>query len=307
MNQLRIIKPLIRAKPALVGLLTAMLYALAVCCYGDVAGPRFALYLVKAPFRDSHGDIEKVTLESEPLLTEKDLASYDWQTHTLTLTHSGAQRIPKLEDVGTGGKAFVIMADGQRCYQGAFWTSLSSCSSSLPVIDVWPRTDSFQIQRAYPSAKFAVGDDPRPDERIRRVLKALGKIKDTAAAISTERPPLDIPKEVRTRDELVRTFGSSVGFGPVQRAEFRRSGRQIFAVWYCPFSGRSACFLQAYYYDPARIRWTLFIDRLVEGTYDLSAEMPWREEALVFRDAEGKVVVKESVANLPAEKWYEGK
>jgi hypothetical protein len=33
------------------------------------------------------------------------------------------------------------------------------------------------------------------------------------------------PKEIKTRDELVKTFGTSVGFGPVQRAEFSQFGR----------------------------------------------------------------------------------
>jgi len=117
---------------------------------------------------------------------------------------------------------------------------------------------------------------------------------------------LKVPKEVKTRDELVKTFGKSVGFGPVERAEFSRSGRQVFAVWYCPFSGRAACYLHTYYYDPTKAEWILFIDRLIEGASDLSAEMP-SSESLIFRDSSGKVVVTESVTKLPAEKWYDKK
>ena len=116
-----------------------------------------------------------------------------------------------------------------------------------------------------------------------------------------------LPKNVKTRDELVKTFGKSVGFGPVQRAEFSRYGREIFAVWYCPFSGRAACYLHAYYYDPTKAEWTLFIDRLMEGTHDLSAEMPHGEEVLIFRDVHEKIVLKESVSKLPADKWDEKK
>ncbi len=118
---------------------------------------------------------------------------------------------------------------------------------------------------------------------------------------------LKVPKEIKTRDELLKTFGTSAGFGPVQRAEFSQYGRQIFVVWYCPFSGRAACYLHAYYYDPAKADWVLFIDHLVEGTHDLSAEMPSKGEELVFRDADGKVILKTSVAELPSEKWYEKK
>lgn len=114
---------------------------------------------------------------------------------------------------------------------------------------------------------------------------------------------LKVPKEVKTRDELVKKFGKSVGFGAVQRAEFSRSGRQVFAVWYCPFSGRAACYLHTYYYDPTRAAWILFIDRLIEGASDLSAEMPSSRESLIFRDSGGKVILTESVAKLPAEEW----
>jgi hypothetical protein len=73
-------------------------------------------------------------------------------------------------------------------------------------------------------------------------------------------------------------------------------------VWYDPFSGRSACYLHAYYYAPAKRQWILFIDRLVKGPSDLSAEMT--RDSLVFRNLQGTVVFKESVSKLPMEKWY---
>jgi hypothetical protein len=119
--------------------------------------------------------------------------------------------------------------------------------------------------------------------------------------------PITVPKEVKTRDELIKTFGTSVGFGSVERAEFSRGGRQVFAVWYCPFSGRAACYLHAYYFDPAKAEWILFVDRLVEGAPDLSAEMPTQGQSLIFRDAAGKIVVTESVAKIPVEKRYDKK
>jgi hypothetical protein len=116
-----------------------------------------------------------------------------------------------------------------------------------------------------------------------------------------------VPKEAKSREELVKTFGTSIGFGPVQRAEFSQNGRQIFVVWYCPFSGRAACYLHSYYYDPSKSEWILFVDRLIEGASDLSAEIPSFREVLVIRDSTGKVVLEQSVAKLPAEKWYEKK
>jgi hypothetical protein len=146
---------------------------LGLCSGSEGTKPRFALYLVKA----HHAEMKQSELESEPLLTEQDIVSYDWPTHTIALTKSGEKKIPDIKAVGTGGVEFVIVADGQRCYRGAFWASLSSQSHGEPVIDVLRRGRTLQIQRAYPDASFAVGDDPRSDPRILQALEAAGKIK----------------------------------------------------------------------------------------------------------------------------------
>lgn len=123
-----------------------------------------------------------------------------------------------------------------------------------------------------------------------------------ASCSSGARPTEQLPKAIKTRDELVKLFGKSRGFGPVQRAEFSVSGRQVLCVWYDPFSGRAACFLHAYYYDPTRHEWILFIDRLLENQSDLSAEMT--HDSLIFRNSSGTVVLKEPVLKLPSEEWY---
>jgi hypothetical protein len=170
------------------------------CCGADEPKPRFGLYLVKVP----DADLAKTGLENRPLLTEQDLASYDWQTHALTLTESAKKKIREVK-VGVSGKQFVIVADGQRCYQGAFWTGFSSISHDHPVIEV----DGFkvddkgrlsedgnglvvEIQRAYPTAEFAAaGDDPRPDPRILRALTAMRKIKNAEPSAPAKRASPD--------------------------------------------------------------------------------------------------------------------
>jgi len=114
-------------------------------------------------------------------------------------------------------------------------------------------------------------------------------------------PLRPLSKAAKTSDEIIKAFGTSVGFGRVQTAQFRRHGRQVFALWYDPFSGRSACYLNAYYYDYDKSHWVLFIDRFIDGFSDLSAEMP-SMDVLIFRGADGKVAVQASVAKLPWKK-----
>jgi hypothetical protein len=106
------------------------------------------------------------------------------------------------------------------------------------------------------------------------------------------------PREAKTRDELVKQFGTTIGFGHVEKWEFTTAGRQLIAFWYCPYSGRAACYVHAYYYAAAIQRWVLFIDRLLEPATGLSAEIS-SDHSLVFKNRDGKVAVKESLDALP--------
>ena len=110
------------------------------------------------------------------------------------------------------------------------------------------------------------------------------------------------PRLARTTEEITKAVEGQKGFGVIQSVQFRRDGRQVFAVWYDPFSGRAACYLHAYYFDDEKARWIRFIDRVVEGTSDLSAEMPILAEVVIFKDPNEKVLVKESVARYPRKK-----
>jgi len=109
------------------------------------------------------------------------------------------------------------------------------------------------------------------------------------------------PKESKTIEEITKAVGGHNSFG-VKTAQLSRWGRQIFAVWYCPFSGRDSCYLHAYYYDYDKARWIRFVDELVDGTHDLSVEMTTGEAAVIFRRTDGKVVQQVSVAKFPHKK-----
>jgi hypothetical protein len=115
--------------------------------------------------------------------------------------------------------------------------------------------------------------------------------------------PKAAPKEANTSEEIKKVVGSKVGFGPVNRAEFRSHGRELLALWYCPTSGEAACYLQAWYCDPEKSKWIQFINRRIGDTHDLSVELPVQGEDLVFKDFRGKVVLRESIAKVPAKNW----
>jgi hypothetical protein len=144
--------------------------------------PRLAIYYSKEKKHDNNVSLEKVELDDYQLLTEKHIVSYDWDTHTITLTKEGIQKIPASSLIGVRGRSFVIVADGERCYLGAFWTSFSSISCPVPVINIL-RLDApiesgqIQIERAYPTAQFGIGADPRFDNRIKKVLEETGKLR----------------------------------------------------------------------------------------------------------------------------------
>lgn len=107
------------------------------------------------------------------------------------------------------------------------------------------------------------------------------------------------PKATATRGELVKHFGTTIGFGQVAKWEFTTAGRELIIFSYCPYSGRAACYVHAYYRSRAQQAWVLFIDRVIEPAIKLSAEISSDDHLLVLKDMEGKVVEKQSIRSLP--------
>lgn len=110
------------------------------------------------------------------------------------------------------------------------------------------------------------------------------------------------PKDAKAIEQIVQALVPMKGFGCIQTAQFNISGRQVFAVWYDPFSGRAACYLYAYYFDHRTTRWIQFVDRFVDHSSDLSAEC--KPDTLVFRNERDEVVLREPLAKVPAKQWW---
>jgi hypothetical protein len=106
-------------------------------------------------------------------------------------------------------------------------------------------------------------------------------------------------KSAATREELVKHFGTMIGFGHVVKWEFTTAGRELIVFSYCPYSGRAACYVHAYHRNRAQQAWLLFIDRLIEPAIRLSAEISNDDHLLVLKDMEGKVVEKQTIPSLP--------
>jgi len=122
---------------------------------------------------------EDIPLAKYPLISDRDIESYDWTTHTLTVDRSAIRRI---RTPWVWGTPFVVVADGQPVYVGAFYTAASSQSCPVPVVvadGVLNRTNTLVIERAYPAATPDwLANDPRSDKRVKNALQALGRLKE---------------------------------------------------------------------------------------------------------------------------------
>lgn len=156
--------------------------------FADTPAPKkhtFAIYLaprvdyiVLAGMRPN--DLMGHTLEDSPIITDEDILSYDFERHAMTLKPEALARLPRPKVSGNG---FVVMADGQRIYLGAFTTCVSSMSFAVPSIMVDGRAlntnqppNVLVIDRAYPDTLSCKGPDPRSDPRIKEALTGLHKL-----------------------------------------------------------------------------------------------------------------------------------
>ena len=167
---------------------SALIIALFCACSSRAAdAPRIAFHFIQAEGK-AFSDLK---IEVRPFLTDADMLTYGWINHTMAVRPNAIARLPDMKQVGTGGKAFVVVVDGERRFRGAFWGSYSSISHFHPVILV-DHYDAARvtIYRMYPTlnptgevemivdgSKVPVAD-PREDEALKRVLNELGKLKE---------------------------------------------------------------------------------------------------------------------------------
>lgn len=135
--------------------------------------------LTASQIRDA--SLNSLKLQEKPFFTSRELLSYDVSAHALYLTPVGFKQLttPFMEQGRAliHGLPFVVMAEGKRCYVGAFISSFSSFGLDLPCITDFsylrnrPGLNRIIMEGGYPTIHAR---DQRPNPRIIAVLKKEG-------------------------------------------------------------------------------------------------------------------------------------
>jgi hypothetical protein len=148
----------------------------------------FAIYrtaeiVALGPLLTGKLDWTHVKLAAVPLISDGDLVAYDFTNHVMTVKPEVFRRLPGSE------VPFVVVADGERIYLGAFMAWQSSKTLCIPCIvpdavrppfDLAEKWNTLPIDDGFPPSyrsAMCTNPDPRSDERIRRALTALNKLK----------------------------------------------------------------------------------------------------------------------------------
>lgn len=202
--------------------------ALGVVCFLSLP----AALLVAA---DPPPEVSIRTGDGNVVIPSDQIRSYDWATHTLTLTPKAREELAKqLKGHLVSGSLFEVAVDGQAVYQGMFTTMESSRSFSTPVIvvdaqalDLRLGADQLRIQLGYPTEEFFEGKDPRADRRIQEALQAAGKLIEVNSEhtkwIAHSLSEMQSIKPGMTRGELLDVFREEGGLSTrsTQRYVFR--------------------------------------------------------------------------------------
>lgn len=152
----------------------------------------FAIYLTKNDVPPAQMEaLSHVEIADQPMISAKDIVTYNKRTHEITLNKDAFQRISNLE-VPVRGKSFVVYVDKKPIYWGAFWTPISSIS--FEGVTVWKPLGSqgpemITLELGYPSSTFYDGEDPRNNPEIIESLQLAGKLIDAPTITAMDELP----------------------------------------------------------------------------------------------------------------------
>jgi hypothetical protein len=152
----------------------------------------FAIYLTKQDIPPSQMEaLSHVDVADQPIISIKDVITYDAQTHEAKLTEEAFERISQL-DVSTGGKSFIVCVDKASIYWGAFWVLWSSQSFDGVTIWIPPILEEpyfIRLELGYPSSAYYMGEDPRSDPIVIESLEQAGKLINKPSITTIEELP----------------------------------------------------------------------------------------------------------------------
>lgn len=156
----------------------ARLYAPAAIVPAYGWSSRFRVHLLADPKLDSveaaTRPLSDLALDPEPLLNLDQTRYYRQEDGFLAFGMGlSLERLQgKLGPVPVRGRPFVIVADEERIYLGAFWTAMSSLSPTVPhVVAEEVTAKGATVKRA-----MVIGPDVRSDPRLVQTLRATGKL-----------------------------------------------------------------------------------------------------------------------------------
>jgi hypothetical protein len=154
----------------------------------SASGGELRIYLVEDSLSydeiSSLADLSSLHLKEPPLLTSRDIESYEWATHTMKLKPECGMRLFTTFAQRTRhpmiSHPFVVAVDSLRIYMGALNSMYSSWSASnVPRIGI-PFEDApvSALRIAGATAGRGKFNDPRNDPRIRAALEQAGVLVD---------------------------------------------------------------------------------------------------------------------------------
>ncbi len=145
---------------------------------GGESGEGFAIYLLARDVQvQTMPNLSHLELAESPLISLKDIISYEKTTHRIRLGKEASQRVHDLA-VPVRGRVFVACVDCHPVYWGAFWTPISSMSfDGVTILKPLGAQDTIQIGLGYPGTDFFKGSDPRSDPEALRSLEQAGKLR----------------------------------------------------------------------------------------------------------------------------------
>ena len=181
---------MIKPSPKLIVALICILLLSSGCT--AVEGEGFAIYLTKEDIPPAQMEaLSHVNIADQPIISIKDIITYNAQTHEIRLTDTAFERISQL-DVPVRGKSFMVCVDKAPIYWGAFWTPISSMS--FDGVTIWKPLSSQEptvitIELGYPSSSYYTGEDPRNNVEIMKSLDQAGKLIDKLSITEIDKLP----------------------------------------------------------------------------------------------------------------------